>query len=199
MVDHKYSSLEQCLEAISRCTACSDKLPFPPRPVIRAAVGSRILVAGQAPGTRVHETGIPWNDPSGQRLRDWLGVSDACFYDTDKFALIPQGFCYPGKMAGGGDRPPRAECARLWHAELISLLPNIELILAVGQYAQAWHLKDRRKKNLTETVRVSVDYLPDYMALPHPSWRVVGWMKKNPWFEADILPLLKTKVKGIVG
>ena len=197
-IDPKFSSLEKCLNAISACTECSAKLPFGPRPVVRAAVASRILIAGQAPGTRVHETGIPWNDQSGRRLRDWLGVSESCFYDADNFALVPQGFCYPGKAANGGDLPPRPECARLWHVGLISLLPNIELILAVGQYAQAWHLKDRRKKNMTETVRSYADYLPGIMALPHPSWRVTGWIKKNPWFERDILPVLQTKVKNIL-
>lgn len=196
--DIKYSSLDQCLSAIKECSECAGSLPFAPRPVVRAAAASKILIAGQAPGTRVHETGIPWNDPSGQRLRAWLGVSDACFYDTDNFAIIPQGFCYPGKAPGGGDLPPRPECAALWHQNLLSLLPNIQLIVAVGQYAQAWHLKDRRAKNLTETVRASADYLPRYMALPHPSWRVVGWMKKNPWFEAEILPLLKSRVKAII-
>jgi uracil-DNA glycosylase len=193
-----YATLEDHLRAIRNCTECKADLPLEPRPVLRASIKSRILVAGQAPGTRVHETGIPWNDPSGIRLREWLGVEDDAFYDPDNFAIIPQGFCYPGKNPKGGDNPPRPECALKWHDTLIPRLPNIELVLAVGQYAQNYHLKNDRKKNLTETVRTWDDYMPAIFPLPHPSWRVNGWIKRNPWFEETVLPALKSQIKRIL-
>lgn len=160
---------------------------------------ARILIAGQAPGTRVHATGIPFNDRSGDRLRDWLGVTRDRFYDAQKFAIVPMGFCFPGNDAHGGDLPPRRECASRWHSPLMALMPQVELVLAIGLYAQSWHLGAARRKSLTETVadwRAIHDETrrPCVLPLPHPSWRNTGWLKRNAWFEADLLPVLRSEV-----
>ena len=173
------------------CTVCSEHLPLGPRPVLRASASSRLLIVGQAPGTKVHETGIPWNDPSGDRLRDWLGLDRDAFYDERRIAIMPMGFCYPGVDRSGGDKPPRPECAPLWHDRLLALMPGIELTLLVGMYAQRRYLGRGRRRTLTETVRDWRDYLPDYLPLPHPSWRNTAWLRKNPWFEAEIVPFLR--------
>ena len=173
------------------CTVCSEHLPLGPRPVLRASASSRLLIVGQAPGTKVHETGIPWNDPSGDRLRDWLGLDRDAFYDERRIAIMPMGFCYPGVDRNGGDKPPRPECAPLWHDRLLALMPGIELTLLVGMYAQRRYLGRRRRRTLTDTVREWRDYLPDYLPLPHPSWRNTAWLRKNPWFEAEIVPFLR--------
>lgn len=191
-------SLDNLLKEIRACRICEKYLPLGPRPVLVADIKAPILIAGQAPGTKVHESGIPWDDPSGIRLREWMDVSSADFYDQEKFAIVPQGFCYPGKLDKGGDAPPRPECAENWHPKLIERLPNVKLIIAVGQYAHKYHLKDRKKKTLTETVRAYQDYSPDILPLPHPSWRVTGWIKKNPWYEAEVLPYLRKRVHDML-
>lgn len=188
-------SLPRLLHEISACTVCSAHLPLGPRPVVRASQKSKILIIGQAPGTKVHETGIPWNDASGERLRDWLGLSPDAFYDEQNIAIMPMGFCYPGKTASA-DAPPRPECAPLWHNKLRAKMPNIALTLLVGQHAQKHYLGKTRGKTMTETVANFEDYGPqNIMPLPHPSWRVVGWQRKNPWFEADLLPALRKKIR----
>ena len=162
--------LNQLLREVRACTHCIEHLPLGPRPVLRAHANARVLIVGQAPGTRVHETGIPWNDPSGDRLREWMNVDRKTFYDERRFAIIPMGYCYPGR-GKGGDLPPRRECAELWLESLLDNLPEIEFTLLLGQYAQAHYLGKRRKKSLTETVRTWRDYWPEFFPMPHPSPR----------------------------
>jgi uracil-DNA glycosylase len=191
----KSSSL---LEEARNCRLCADKLPHEPRPVLRASRTAKLLVVGQAPGRKVHETGIPWNDPSGDLLRDWLQLSREQFYDESLIAIIPTGLCYPGTEKGS-DLPPRPECAPHWHPRLRAALPNIQLTLLIGQYAQTYYLGKRRKRTLAETVAAWQEYAPDYMPLPHPSPRNRRWLKKNPWFEVEILPVLRQKVDFILG
>ena len=169
-----------------------------PRPVVRGSVSARVCVIGQAPGVRVHRSGIPWDDPSGRRLRDWLQVDDQTFYDESRFAIIPMGFCYPGTMENGGDHPPRKECAPLWHAPVLDALANVELTLLVGSYAQAFYLGKCRKKTMTETVRSWREYGPDFLPTPHPSWRTTAWQKKNAWFDDEILPEMRRRVKALI-
>jgi uracil-DNA glycosylase len=164
---------------------------------------ARICIAGQAPGTRVHASGRPFTDPSGDRLRDWMGVSSDVFYDCARIAIVPMGFCFPGLDARGGDLPPRKECARLWHDQVFAAMPQIELVLAVGHHAQSWHLKGQRNKTLTQTVRNWKDHAhnddgPMVFPLPHPSWRNNAWLKKNPWFAAEFLPELRKKVARLL-
>ncbi len=180
------------------CRVCEAHLPLGPRPVLRAAADARLLIIGQAPGTRVHESGIPWNDKSGNRLRDWLDLDNDSFYDERRVAIIPMGFCYPGRDARGGDKPPRPECAPLWHPPVIAALPKIALTLLVGQYAQARYLGKERKATLTQTVRAWRDYRPAFLPLPHPSWRNTAWLKKNPWFEEALLPVLRRQVAAVM-
>ncbi|PCJ69106.1 MAG: uracil-DNA glycosylase [Rhodobiaceae bacterium] len=192
-------ALKAFLKDVRKCQACvaepvAKPLPHAARPVLRVSTRSRICIVGQAPGTRVHASGIPFDDPSGDRLRDWLGVDRDTFYDEKYFAIIPMGFCFPGLDTKGGDLPPRKECAPLWREQLFDMLPNIKLTLVIGQYAQAWHLGKARKKNLTETVAHWRDYMPEHLPIPHPSWRNNVWLKKNPWFEADVLPVLRRQV-----
>ncbi len=174
-------------------------MPHEPRPVIRGQASARICIAGQAPGTRVHASGIPFDDPSGDRLRNWMGIDREAFYDEARIAVVPMGFCFPGLDAKGGDLPPRAECGPAWHDKVFGVLENLELILLVGAYAQKWHLRARRKKSLTDTVKTWPEYGPRYLPLPHPSWRNTGWLKKNPWFEQDVLPHLKDEVARSLG
>ena len=169
-----------------------------PRPVLRAKAAARLLIVGQAPGTKVHASGIPWDDPSGDRLRQWLDIPPEVFYDQDKVAIMPMGFCYPGRLPKGGDRPPRPECAQTWHQALLAQLPRIELIVLAGSYAQAYFLGSRRARNLTETVRAWRDHAPAFMPLPHPSWRTTGWQKRNPWFDEDVLPVLRGRVRDLL-
>lgn len=188
------------LKQIRGCTACmrSDPpLPVTPRPVIQAARTSKIRIIGQAPGTRVHESGRPFTDRSGDRLRDWLGVTSEEFYDPSIIAVTPMGFCFPGQDAKGGDLPPRKECGPLWQDLLDDALPNTELTLVIGMYAVKWHLGDRAQRNLTETVRCWQNYGPDLMPLPHPSWRNNGWIKGHDWFP-EILETLKARVREII-
>ncbi len=192
------AELERVLRDARACRVCAAELPLGPRPIVRARATARLLIVGQAPGTRVHETGIPWNDPSGDRLRDWLSVDKDAFYDQDRIAIVPMGFCYPGRNPRGGDNPPRPECAPLWHPPLLAALPAVELTLLVGLYAQRRYLDARRRRNLTESVRAWADYGPAYMPLPHPSWRNTGWLKRNPWFEAELLPELRARVRKLM-
>jgi uracil-DNA glycosylase len=179
------------------CRLCADHLPFGPRPVFQIGRDAKILIAGQAPGRRVHESGIPFDDPSGERLRAWMGVDAAVFYDPSKIAILPMGFCYPG-TGKSGDLPPRPECAAEWRVRLLKLLPAIELTLVIGQYALDWHLKTAQKESLTQTVQNWKQYWPAQLPLPHPSPRNNIWLKKNPWFEAEILPKLRRKVASLL-
>lgn len=192
---------------ISDCRICRDNpvgaaLPHEPNPVCVASSTARICIAGQAPGKRVHESGKPFTDPSGERLRDWMGISEATFYDPSRLAIVPMGFCFPGYDKNGGDLPPRKECRANWHDQLYDLMPQIELFLTIGQYAQAYHLGNRRKKNMTETVRAWKEYLVDeprsILPLPHPSWRNNAWLKRNPWFGDEVLPKLRGLVQDLV-
>ncbi|WP_428606936.1 uracil-DNA glycosylase family protein [Sedimenticola sp.] len=181
------------VDQINNCTICAAHLPMGANPVFRADPKAVILVAGQAPGRRVHETGIPFNDPSGDRLRLWMGVTREQFYDVRRIAILPMGFCYPG-TGKNGDLPPRAECAPQWREQLLAHLPNIRLVLAIGQYAQAWHLGAERKSNLTETVKHWQHFGPGLLPLPHPSPRNNLWLRRNPWFEEEVIPHLQQRV-----
>lgn len=185
------------INEVKVCTICAEHLPLGPRPVFQMHPKARILIAGQAPGMRVHETGIPFNDPSGDRLRAWMGIERDAFYDAEKIAILPMGFCYPG-TGTSGDLPPRPECAEHWRKKLLGQLPNIELTLIIGRYAQDWHLGDHQKENLTETVRAWSEYWPKILVLPHPSPRNNIWLKKNPWFEKEVIQELKKRVATIV-
>lgn len=201
-------ALDRMVRDIRRCRRCAEAphgvpLPHDPRPVVRVSATARIAVVGQAPGTRVHASGVPFTDPSGVRLRAWMGVSDAEFYDEARVAIIPMGFCFPGLDKAGGDLPPRAECAPLWRARLFALLPHLELVLLVGMYAQRWHLGAECGRTLAETVQ---DYRrvlarpgrPHFFPLPHPSWRNNAWLKRNPWFESALLPELRGRVAALI-
>ncbi len=183
--------LEKLLQDVRACRLCAN-LPLGPNPILQASATARIMIAGQAPGRITHGKNRPFDDPSGNRLRDWLGVTREQFYDPARFAIIPMGFCYPG-TGKGGDHPPRPECAHAWRARLLAALPNIKLILAIGQYAQAWHLPQQSQLTLTERVRQTRPDQP-VIALPHPSPRNGVWLKNNPWFATDILPNLKRRV-----
>lgn len=195
----KHQTLDGLLERVRACDICRDHLPLGPRPVVRAQSSARILIIGQAPGTKVHETGIPWNDPSGDRLRDWLALDTDTFYDDSKIAIVPAGFCYPGRHEKGGDLPPRPECIPAWHEPILSHLKNIRLTLLVGSYAQAAYLGSTKKPTLTETVAHWRDYMPNYLPTPHPSWRTKHWATKNPWFEAELVPEIRELVADILG
>lgn len=175
-----------------------EPLPHAPRPVLQASRTVRLAIFGQAPGTRVHASGRPFTDPSGDRLRDWLGIGEEVFYDETRVAIIPMGFCFPGLDAKGGDLPPRRECATLWRARLLAALPNLETVVLVGQYAQKWHLGERALNTLTETVAAWREFAPQFFPTPHPSWRNNVWLKKNPWFEAELLPALKKRVRRFI-
>lgn len=186
--------LQPLLEEIRQCRLCERELPLGANPVIQAHPQARILIIGQAPGLKVHQSSVPWNDPSGDRLRSWLNIDRDTFYDPTQIAIMPMGLCYPGR-GKSGDLPPRKECAPLWHARVLEQLPNIELTLLIGQYAQHHYLAGHNKpKTLTETVRQWQRWAPDYLPLPHPSPRNTLWLKKNPWFEADLVPYLSEHV-----
>jgi uracil-DNA glycosylase len=191
-------ALAPLLQEIRRCRICAAHLPLGPRPVLRVRPSARLLIIGQAPGTRVHASGIPWNDRSGDRLRDWLAVDRDVFYDERRVAVMPMGFCYPGVDANGGDRPPRPECAPRWHAQVLARLPRIELTLLVGSYAQVYYLGKQRRATMSETVQTWRDYAPEYLPLPHPSWRNTGWLKRNPWFERELVPELRARVHALL-
>ena len=189
--------MQDLLINIRNCDVCAKNLILGPRPVVSAHVESKIIIIGQAPGTKVHASGIPWDDASGKQLRKWLNVSDEEFYDAKKFAIIPMGFCYPGK-GRSGDLPPRTECAPLWHEPLLEIMPNVELIILIGMYAQNYYLKKEARKTLTETVSAYKEFLPRYFPLPHPSPRNRFWLTKNPWFEKEVLFELEMIVRRIL-
>lgn len=196
-------ALDDLLRDIRACRLCRDApqgaaLPHEPNPVIRATSTARICISGQAPGTRVHASSIPFNDPSGDRLRDWMGVDRDTFYDDSRIAIVPMGFCFPGLDDKGGDLPPRKECAPLWRTQIFEHLPRIELMLLVGRYAQKWHLGRDAKKSLTDTVARWRDYGPSIVPLPHPSWRNNAWLKAHPWFGEDLLPALRRRVAELL-
>lgn len=192
-------SLEPLLKEVRSCTICAAHLPLGPRPIVRMKPSARLLIIGQAPGTKVHDSGIPWNDPSGDRLRDWLQVDRDRFYDEARIAIMPMGFCYPGRNPKGGDNPPRPECAPAWHDRLMAHLPGIELTLLIGQYAQKRYLGDAAGRTMTESVRDFRTHLTaGFLPLPHPSWRTNAWQRKNTWFDEDVLPELRSRVRMII-
>jgi uracil-DNA glycosylase len=188
-------SLKRLLRDVRACQICSAALPLGPRPVLQVASSARLLIIGQAPGSKVHQSGVPWDDSSGDRLRDWLKLDRAVFYDAARVAIVPMGFCYPGAGDSGGDRPPRPECAPLWHERLLGFLPDVRLTLLIGQYAQRHYLASERKATMTETVRAFSGYGPRFFPLPHPSWRSVVWMRNHPWFEEVVIPELRKAVR----
>ena len=189
-----HSDLGALLTEIRACRVCAEHLPLGPRPVLRAGRTARIMIIGQAPGTRVHESGIPWDDASGERLRDWLALDRDRFYDESRIAIVPMGFCYPGVDKSGGDAPPRPECAPLWHPKLLPLLPEVRLTLVVGAYAQKRYLAGSKAKSMTDRVRGWRNHAPTHWPLPHPSWRNTAWLKRNPWFGEELLPELRSTV-----
>lgn len=188
------TALASLLSDIRACTLCAEHLPMGPRPVVQASETAKVLIVGQAPGRLVHETGIPFNDPSGDRLRRWMGVTREQFYDPTQFAIIPMGFCFPG-TAKGGDLPPRPECATTWRAKLLAALPDIELTLVIGMYARNWHLPDERRKSLKATCERWTEFWPDMLPMPHPSPRNIRWFAQNPWFEQDVVPVLQARLR----
>jgi uracil-DNA glycosylase len=191
------SKIFPILDEVAACRVCAAHLPHGPRPVLQASASARLLIVGQAPGRRVHDTGIPWNDLSGDLLRAWLQLPRECFYDASEIAIVPAGFCYPGKGAAG-DLPPRPECAPLWHPRLLAAMPHIRLTILIGRYAQALYLGKHCKPTLTETVARYADYLPHYFPLPHPSPRNRYWLGRNPWFAREVLPALRAHVAAVL-
>lgn len=192
--------MDALLHDIRACRLCADRFAatetaHAPRPVLRAAASARLLIAGQAPGMKVHHSGLPFTDPSGDRLRDWLGIDSDSFYDETRVAIVPMGFCFPGYRKGS-DLPPPPICARTWRAQVMAALPDVRLTLLIGGYAQKWHLGV--KTGVTDTVTRWRDFSPDAFPLPHPSWRNTAWLKRNPWFEADLLPVLRTRVAEVL-
>ena len=192
-------ALKKIVAAIEGCTLCADRFAatetaHQPRPVVKPSTTARLMIAGQAPGARVHASGVPFDDPSGDRLRDWLGVDREQFYDTSQLAIVPMAFCFPGYDAKGSDLPPPKICAETWRSQVLQAMPQVELTLLVGQYAQSWHMGRDRKKTLTEAVRAWREYGPNLLPLPHPSWRNTGWLRKNPWFQDEVLPWLRAEV-----
>lgn len=191
-------SLTKLFTEIRRCAVCTPHLPLGARPVIRGSVSARLLIISQAPGTKVHETGLSFNDRSGDRLRQWLGIDREIFYDEARIAIMPMGFCYPGRYEKGGDLPPRVECAPLWHERVLAELPRLELTLLVGSYAIDYYFGKQAKRSMTAAVEAWGDYLPRFMPLPHPSWRTTLFEKRNPWFEKKLLPELRRRVKALL-
>ena len=191
-------SLPHLLREIRACRICEANLPRAPRPILRVSRGARLLIISQAPGIKVHQTGIPWNDASGDHLRDWMNLDRSTFYDKTKIAIVPIGFCYPGAGENGGDKPPRPECAPLWHQRVFEQLPNLQLTLLVGQYSQMRYLGSNRKRSMTETVEAFTEYGPKFFPLPHPSWRSRIWMRRQPWFEQTVVPQLRRAVQRVL-
>ena len=201
-------ALRALLADVRACRHCLETpdgppLPHEPRPVLQVSSAARICICGQAPGTRVHTSGRPFTDPSGDRLRAWMGVSPEEFYDPDRIAILPMGFCFPGLDKKGSDLPPRKECAPLWRARIFEHLPQLELVLLVGQYAQKWHLRPSARRSLTETVQRWREFAcdgrsPRQLPLPHPSWRNNAWIKRNPWFETELIPYLQAEVRRLI-
>jgi uracil-DNA glycosylase len=207
--DARTAALDRLVADIRACRICVDAprrqaLPHAPRPVLRPSTTARICVAGQAPGTRVHRSGMPFTDPSGVRLREWMAVTEVEFYDDRLITIVPMGFCFPGHDAHGGDRPPRPECAGAWRSRLFEAMPQIELVLAIGSHAQAWHIgPETRRAGMSETVRrwreiLARPGLPRCLPLPHPSWRNNAWLKANPWFENEVLPVLRAEIRVLL-
>ena len=192
------TDFDHLLQKIRDCTACAPFLPLGLRAVVRGRPSARLLIISQAPGIRVHETGLSFDDRSGDRLRDWLGVDRRTFYDETRVAIMPIGFCYPGRHAKGGDLPPRRECAPLWHARLRMSFPAIELTLLVGRYAIDYYLARSGRLSMSETVERWRDFLPEYFVLPHPSWHTLRWVRDNPWFENEAVPELRRRVGQIL-
>jgi uracil-DNA glycosylase len=190
-------ALKILLKDVRACTLCAKDLPLGPRPILQVGASARILIAGQAPGVKVHESGVPFADASGDRLRDWMGIDKEVFYNPAVIAILPMGFCYSGTCSSG-DLPPRRECAPEWRERLLAAMPHIELTLVIGQYAQAWHMPETSKLNLTGCVQAWRDVWPKMLPLPHPSPRNNIWLKKNPWFVSDVIPNLRKKVKHII-
>jgi uracil-DNA glycosylase len=190
--------LRKLLQEIRECRICAGKLTDGVRPVVRLSATARLCIAGQAPGRRVHESGIPYDDRSGDRLRDWLGVERETFYDESRVAIVPMGFCFPGNTELGADKPPRPECVRHWHDRLFAAAPKFDLVLAIGSYAQHYHLNGRARKSVTETVRAWREYGPFAIPLPHPSWHNNHWLKQNPWFQSELVPFLRARVAQII-
>jgi len=188
--------LDKLIQDIRSCTLCCDHLPLGPRPILQVAESAKILIAGQAPGRKVHESGVPFDDPSGERLRNWLSLSKEQFYDVGMVAILPMGFCYPGS-GKSGDAPPSPECAKEWRESLLSVLPQVELMILIGKYAIDYHLAGVQKDNLTNTVKAWRDYWPNKIPMPHPSPRNNIWLKQNPWFEKDVLPAVRRRVRSI--
>ena len=194
LAGNRAEKFERLLQEVRACRVCEAHLPHPPKPVLLAGHTATLMIVGQAPGRRVHQTGIPWNDPSGDTLREWLKLDREQFYDARRIAIIPTGFCYPG-TGKHGDLPPRPECAPLWHPRLRAQLPYLRLTLLIGSYAQAYYLGQRVKSSLAETVHACKEYLPEFLPLPHPSPRNRRWLKLNPWFENEIIPLLRRRTR----
>lgn len=191
-------SLDRLLRDVRACQLCEASLPSGPRPIVQIASSARLLIVGQAPGRKVHQSGIPWNDASGDRLREWLGLDTSIFFDPSRVAIVPMGFCYPGVAVNGGDKPPRPECAPAWHERLLKHLPDLQLTLLVGQYAQRHYLKVSKGSSMTQVVKDFSQYTPEYFPLPHPSWRSTIWMRKNPWFEELVMPELRQAVQRAI-
>ncbi len=197
MSDLANLSTQALLQRVRKCDICADQLDHGVRPVLQVGKNARILIAGQAPGSKVHRTGIPFDDPSGERLRDWLGVTKEVFYDPQQIAILPMGFCYPGK-GRSGDLAPRAECADQWRTDVLARMPDIQLTLIIGQYAMKWHLPTLKNQTLTSIVEGWRDHWPENMPLPHPSPRNNRWLSRNPWFDKEVLPALKNRVKELL-
>jgi len=198
IADRSTSTFEGLIADIRACRACAGEIPEP-RPVVWLTSETRLLIAGQAPGRRVHESGLPYDDPSGDRLRSWLGIDRARFYGDPAIGVAGMAFCFPGTDPAGGDYPPPPRCAQLWRAKVLAALPNVELTLLVGGYAQRWAMRLNRPRSVTETVRAWRDALPTIIPLPHPSWRNTMWLKRNPWFEAEVTPYLRQRVAAVIG
>ncbi len=190
-------NLEVLLRKVRACKHCEANLPQGVRPVLQLGEQAKVLIAGQAPGAKVHASGVPFDDASGERLRDWMGVDKTTFYDKSKIAILPMGFCYPG-TGKSGDLPPRKECTELWRREALDLMQNVQLVLVIGKYAIDWHLPKVRKNNLTDTVRAWKTHWPTHLPMPHPSPRNNIWLKKNSWFERDVLPSLKGRIQELI-
>lgn len=190
--------LDALLGEIAACRACADDLPHTPRPVVMVGPDTRVLICGQAPGRRVHESGLPFTDASGVRLREWMGVDEATFYDSGRIGVAAQAFCFPGTSPKGGDYPPPPRCARLWRARLLALLPKVELTLLVGAHAQRWALAEQARASMSETVRAWRAFGPQVIPLPHPSWRNTAWLRANPWFGQELVPHLRARVQEVL-